>query len=143
MEAIELLLQSLELCNQAFVFICILTSSRLVLTALRRVLLLTLFMLLLITARIYGAWFLFDRAFDFDAPLWSRDSSIDIALPRWPAKLLVPLSLGILWLRLCLQLWAYGRAFRLNETRPVGVPLIEDAATQANKEAKSVEGADG
>ncbi|MEO1154805.1 MAG: TRAP transporter small permease [Pseudomonadota bacterium] len=102
-----------------------------------------LFMLLLTTALIYGAWFHFDRSFDIDAPLWSRDSSIDIALPLWPAKLLVPLSLGILWLRLCLQLWAYGRAFRLNETRPVGVPLIEDAATQANKEAKSVEGADG
>ncbi len=102
-----------------------------------------LFMLLLTTALIYGTWFHFDRSFDWNAPLWSRDSSIDIALPLWPAKILVPLSLGILWIRLVLQLWGFGRAFRENTDRPVAVPLIEDAATQANKEAKTVEGADG
>ncbi|MEL6643554.1 MAG: TRAP transporter small permease [Pseudomonadota bacterium] len=102
-----------------------------------------LFMLILTTALIYGAWFHFDRSFDLDAPLWSRDSSIDIALPLWPAKLLVPLSLAILWVRLCLQLWGYGRAFRQGGSHPVAVPLIEDAATQANKEAKTVEGRDG
>lgn len=99
-----------------------------------------LFMLLLTTALIYGTWFHFDRSFDWSAPLWSRDSSIDIALPLWPAKLLVPFSMAVLWLRLALQLWAYGRAFRLNQTSPVAVPLIEDAATQANREAETVDG---
>lgn len=101
-----------------------------------------LLMFLLCTALIYGAWFHFERSFDFDAPMWSRDSSIDIALPLWPAKLIVPLSLSVLWLRLLLQLWAYGRAFLRDEERPVAVPLIEDAATQANREAETVGGAD-
>lgn len=98
------------------------------------------FMLLLTSALIYGTWFHFERSFDWNAPLWSTDSSIDIALPLWPAKLLVPLSLVVLWLRLALQIWGYGRAFRQNATAPVAVPLIEDAATQANKEAKTVDG---
>ncbi|MBT8456806.1 MAG: TRAP transporter small permease [Rhodobacteraceae bacterium] len=102
-----------------------------------------LFMLILTTALIYGTWFHFTRSFDFNAPLWSRDSSIDIALPLWPAKFLVPFAMGILWLRLALQLWGYGRAFRQNTNSPVAVPLIEDAATLANKEAKTVEGDDG
>jgi TRAP-type mannitol/chloroaromatic compound transport system permease small subunit len=44
--------------------------------------------------------------------LFSRDSSIDIGLPLWPAKLVVPLAFTLLWLRLVLQLWGYGRAFR-------------------------------
>lgn len=98
------------------------------------------FMLLLTTALIYGTWFHFERSFDWNAPLWSTDSSIDIALPLWPAKLIVPVSLAVLWIRLALQIWGYGRAFRRNETAPVAVPLIEDAATQANKEAKTVDG---
>ena len=100
-----------------------------------------LFMLLLTTALIYGTWFHFDRSFDWNAPNWSTDSSIDIALPLWPAKLLVPVSLVVLWVRLALQLWGYGRAFRENARAPVAVPLIEDAATQASREAESVEGA--
>ncbi|WP_424967684.1 TRAP transporter small permease subunit [Dinoroseobacter sp. S375] len=99
-----------------------------------------IFMLLLTTALIYGTWFHFERSFDFAAPLWSRDSSIDIALPLWPAKLIVPISLALLWCRLVLQIWGFARAFRRNETHPVAVPLIEDAFTQANKEAKTVDG---
>lgn len=103
----------------------------------------TLFMLVLTSALIYGTWFHFARSFDLGAPLWSRDSSIDIALPLWPAKLLIPISMSVLWVRLALQLWGFGRAFRQDASRPVAVPLIEDPATQANKEAHSVEGADG
>ncbi|GFE64300.1 TRAP transporter small permease subunit [Litoreibacter roseus] len=99
-----------------------------------------LFMLLLTTALIYGTWFHFSRSFDFNAPLWSRDSSIDIALPLWPAKLLVPASLAVLWVRLCLQLWAFGRALRTGAERPVAVPLVEDAAAQASREAETVDG---
>ncbi len=103
----------------------------------------TLFMLLLTTALIFGAWFHFDRSFDMSLPLWSRDSSIDIALPLWPAKLIVPFAMAVLWVRLWLQLWGYGRALTTDDDTPVAVPMIEDAATQANKEAHTVEGADG
>jgi TRAP-type C4-dicarboxylate transport system permease small subunit len=101
-------------------------------------LLASIFMILLISALIYGTYFHFLRSFDFGAPLWSRDSSIDIALPLWPAKLLVPVSLFVLWLRLALQIWGFGRALRTGEATPVAVPLIEDAATQAAHEAEAV-----
>jgi len=101
-----------------------------------------LFMLILTTALIYGTFYHFDRSFDWNAPLFSRDSSIDIALPLWPAKLIVTFSMALLWVRLVLQLWGYGRALRTGEATPVAVPLIETAAETANKEAHSVEGAD-
>ena len=103
----------------------------------------TLFMLLLTIALIYGTWFHFGRSFDWSSPMWSRDSSIDIALPLWPAKLVVPFALSLLLLRLCLQLWAYTRAFRTDAERPIAVPLIEDAARQAEREAETVSGARG
>lgn len=102
----------------------------------------TLFMLVLTTALIYGTYYHFDRSFDLSAPLFSRDSSIDIALPIWPAKLVVTFSMCLLWLRLALQLWAYGRAFANGAARPVAVPLIESAAEIANREAHTVEGVD-
>ena len=37
-----------------------------------------------------------------------------------------------------LQIWGYARAFRENAEQPVGIPLIEDAAAVAAKEAESV-----
>ncbi len=101
------------------------------------------FMLLLTTALIYGTWFHFLRSFDTSLPLWSRDSSIDIALPLWPAKLLVPFSIAVLWVRLVLQIWGYWRALKTAAHAPVAVPLIEDAATVAAHEAETVSGRDG
>ena len=58
-----------------------------------------------------GSWAHFLRSFDFSQPMWSRDSSMDIALPLWPAKLVVPVALSVLSLRLCLQLWAMAAPF--------------------------------
>jgi TRAP-type mannitol/chloroaromatic compound transport system permease small subunit len=100
----------------------------------------TLFMLLLTTALIYGTFFHFDRSFAWDRPLWSRDSSIDISLPLWPAKLVVTLSLAVLWLRLVLQLWGFSRAVRTGAGAPVAVPLIEDPSRIAQREAETVHG---
>ncbi len=99
-----------------------------------------IFMLLLTTALIYGTWFHFQRSFDFSAPMWSRDSSIDIALPLWPAKLLVPFAMAVLWIRLALQIWGFARAMIRGDARPVAVPLVEDPAAQAAHEANSMEG---
>ncbi|MCL6282566.1 TRAP transporter small permease [Ruegeria sp. 2012CJ41-6] len=98
----------------------------------------TFAILILMALLVWGSWAHFDRSFDFGAPLWSRDSSMDIALPIWPAKLLAPVAFGVLCLRLVLQLIAYGKAFRDNDARPVAVPLIADAATQAAMEAEHV-----
>lgn len=98
--------------------------------------------LLLITLLIWGSWAHFQRSFDFAAPLWSRDSSMDISLPIWPAKLLIPVAFSVLGLRLVLQLWGYGRAFALNLTTPVAIPLVESAAQQAAHEAEILSNGD-
>ncbi|MEM7271151.1 MAG: TRAP transporter small permease [Pseudomonadota bacterium] len=100
-------------------------------------------MLILMILLVWGTWAHFVRSFDFAAPLWSNDSSMDIAIPLWPAKLLAPIAFSVLCLRLSLQLWGYGGAFLRGEDRPVGLPLIETAAEQAAHEAQSVSGADG
>lgn len=93
-------------------------------------------MLVLSLLLTYGSWLHFKRAYDIG------DSSIDIAIPLWPAKLMVPLALSFLSLRLLIQLWGYGRAFARDEERPAAVPLIETAAEQAQHEAETVSGAD-
>ena len=67
---------------------------------------------------------------------------MDINLPIWPAKLVVPVALSILALRLILQIWAYSRAVINGSDSPVAVPLIEDAATVAAAEAGSLMGED-
>jgi len=100
----------------------------------------TALILLLILLLIWGSWAHFQRSFDMSAPMWSRDSSMDIALPLWPAKLIVPVAFSVLALRLALQLWGYGRAFLRNEERPVALPLIEDVATQAMHETELLTG---
>jgi len=101
-----------------------------------------LLILLLITALTWGAWEHFDRSFDCVRPLCSRDSSIDIGLPIWPSKLVVPIAFGILTLRLLLQAWGYGRALILGLENPVAVPLNLSVAEQARIEAEALEGTD-
>ena len=98
------------------------------------VLLMLVFMLLMT----WGSWAHFERSFDFSAQYWSRDSSMDIALPLWPAKLLVPIAFAVFCLRAVVQLFAYFRAIVSDARRPVAVPLIQDAATQANNEASAL-----
>ena len=96
----------------------------------------TLAVLLLMALLLWGTWAHFQRSFDFGAPMWSRDSSMDIALPLWPAKLLAPVAFSVLCLRLCLQAWAYVRAAITGDA--IAVPLIADAATQARMEAEQL-----
>ncbi|SIT02500.1 TRAP-type mannitol/chloroaromatic compound transport system, small permease component [Roseivivax lentus] len=96
----------------------------------------TFAVLLLMLALVWGTWAHFDRSFDFSAPLWSRDSSIDIGLPIWPAKLVVPVAFSVMSLRVVLQLWGYARAIVTGTTHPVAVPLIQSAAEIAAEEAE-------
>ncbi|MEM6694830.1 MAG: TRAP transporter small permease [Pseudomonadota bacterium] len=93
----------------------------------------TLAVLALMALLVWGSWAHFLRSFDFAAPLWSRDSSMDIALPIWPAKLIAPVAFAVLCLRLVLQLWGYGRAIVTGEA--IAVPMIADVAKQAQLEA--------
>ena len=94
----------------------------------------TLLMLLISLVLIYGSYLHFYRAWEIG------DSSLDINLPTWPAKLVVPVALSILVIRLILQLWGYARAFRQGGDAPVAVPLIEDAAAIAAAEAEALIG---
>ena len=100
----------------------------------------TLVMLSLMLLLVWGTFSHFLRAFDFGAPLWSRDSSMDISLPLWPSKLVVPVGFSVLAMRLMLQIWGYGRALKSGSLTPVAVPLHEDAATAAANEAATVSG---
>lgn len=102
----------------------------------------TLAAIILMILLVWGSWSHFDRSFDFDAPNWSRDSSIDIGLPIWPAKLLAPIAFSVLVLRFLIQLWAYGRAILTNASEPVAVPMIKSAAQQAADEAQVLQSKD-
>jgi C4-dicarboxylate transporter, DctQ subunit len=92
----------------------------------------TLLMLFVTLVLIYGSFLHFLRSYQIG------DSSLDINLPTWPAKLVVPVALTILALRLLLQLWGYLRAFKQGGDSPVAVPLIEDAAAVAAAEAEAL-----
>ena len=70
----------------------------------------------------------FERAFSFG------DSTIDIELPTWPAKLVVPVALTLLLLRLLVQCAGYARLAHHPHRTPVAVPVLQDAATQARRE---------
>lgn len=101
-----------------------------------------LLILLLISVLVWGAWSHFDRSFDCARPLCSRDSSIDISLPIWPSKLVVPVAFAVLAARLVLQAVGYARAFWLGLERPVAVPMIQNVAAQARAEAEALDGAE-
>lgn len=101
-----------------------------------------LLILVLISALMWGAWEHFDRSFDCARPWCSRDSSIDVGIPVWPSKLVVPVAFAVLVLRLLLQAWGYGRALVLGLENPVAVPLNLTVAEQARLEAEALEGAD-
>ncbi|MGH1576299.1 TRAP transporter small permease subunit [Planktotalea sp.] len=101
-----------------------------------------LMILLLIVALTWGAWEHFDRSFDCARPLCSRDSSIDVGIPIWPSKLVVPIAFSVLAARLILQAIGYGRALVYGLENPVAVPLTLSVAEQAAIEASALEGAD-
>jgi C4-dicarboxylate transporter DctQ subunit len=62
------------------------------------------------------------------------DSTIDIELPVWPSKLLVPVAFSILLVRLSIQLVGFIRLFMSPEAAPIGIPLIETVDEQAQHE---------
>ncbi|MBM3568145.1 MAG: TRAP transporter small permease [Alphaproteobacteria bacterium] len=84
--------------------------------------------LVIVGMLVYSTFLNFQRAYQLG------DSTMDIRLPIWPAKLVVPIALGLLWLRLLVQLIGYGRLVRRPELAPLGVPTIHSAAEQAREE---------
>ncbi|MGI9522527.1 MAG: TRAP transporter small permease subunit [Hyphomicrobiaceae bacterium] len=62
------------------------------------------------------------------------DSTIDINLPIWPSKLLVPFAFGVLLVRLLIQLIGFTRLLINPEAPPLAVPHIETVDEQAQHE---------
>ncbi len=84
--------------------------------------------ILIITVLVYASFTNFLRA-------WSiGDSTMDIRLPTWPAKLMVPLALSVLWLRLSLQICGYLRMIAHPDAEPVAVPRLITLETQVKDE---------
>jgi C4-dicarboxylate transporter DctQ subunit len=65
------------------------------------------------------------------------DSTIDAQIPLWPSKIIVPISLGILFVRLLVSLWAYMRVILDPSKKFVAVPAVIDAEEQALREAEA------
>lgn len=90
----------------------------------------------IISVLIFASFTNFQRA-------WSiGDSTMDIKLPTWPAKLIVPLALGVLWLRLALQICGYLRMIAHPDAEPVAVPKLITIETQVQDEIAEVLGKD-
>jgi C4-dicarboxylate transporter DctQ subunit len=69
--------------------------------------------------------------------LYLGDSTIDAQIPLWPSKLIVPIALGMLFVRLLISLWAYLRIL-IDPSKPaVAVAEVIDAEEQALREAAS------
>ena len=70
------------------------------------------------------------------------DSTMDIRLPTWPAKFLVPFALSVLWLRLALQVCGYLRMIAHPAAEPVAVPKLITLESQVQDEIAEVLGKD-
>ena len=90
--------------------------------------------LVIITVLVDTTWENFLRAWQLG------DSTIDIKLPIWPTKLLVPVVLAILWVRLVLQAFDYARLVRHPDAQPIAVPVIEPIEVQAQNEIEEALG---
>lgn len=87
---------------------------------------------------------LIDSTWEHFVRAWTRgDSTIDIRLPIWPSKLVVPIALSVLWLRLLLQFVGYVRLFLDPRRRPVAVPVVETPEQIAQREIDEVFGKTG
>lgn len=85
---------------------------------------------------IWGSWFHFDRSWTIG------DSTMDIRLPTWPSKLMIPVALSLLFLRLCLQIYGYARLVADPAREPVAVPVIEGVEEHAKHEIEEAFGDD-
>lgn len=83
-------------------------------------LLVTVAALLTISVILPGTWAHFLRAYEFG------DTTFGVGLSTWPSKLAVPVGFGVLWLRLVLELWVFGRLVIDPDAEPIGVPMAPD-----------------
>ena len=84
--------------------------------------------MVIITILVYASFTNFLRAYSIG------DSTMDIKLPTWPAKLMVPLALSVLWLRMSLQIAGYLRMIAHPDAEPIAVPKLVTIETQVKDE---------
>jgi len=70
----------------------------------------------------------FLRAFEFG------DTTIDVNMPIWPSKLMVPLAFSVLIVRLFIQLAGFLRLFMHPNEQMIGVPRMETVDDMAQAE---------
>lgn len=78
----------------------------------------------------------FMRAFEYG------DSTINVGLVVWPAKLLIPISFTILFIRMLVQLLGYLRMAADPSLTPIAVPLIQQVEDEAAREISEALGGD-
>ena len=84
---------------------------------------------------------LIDSSFgNFYRALHLGDSTMDIKLPVWPSKLMVPVALSVLWVRLIMQLIGYLRLVAHPYAQPRGVPVLSSVEEQARTEIEEALG---
>jgi len=96
----------------------------------------TLIAICIVAILIYYSFTAFMRAWDLG------DSTMDRELPTWPSKIWVPISFGLLLIRLFLQTWGYGRLIINPKAEPIAVPIMQEVAEQASKEITDTFGGD-
>lgn len=69
---------------------------------------------------------------------YSGDTTIDAQYLLWPSKMIVSVSLALLFLRLLVSLWAYLRLLGNPAAEPAAVPLPIDVEEQARRDAATV-----
>ncbi|NVK33913.1 MAG: TRAP transporter small permease [Rhodobacteraceae bacterium] len=91
--------------------------------------------LIVVGLLIWGSYYHFGRSLNLG------DSTIDIGLPTWPSKVVIPIALSLLFLRLLLQAYGYLRLVINPEGTPYCVPLIHDVEETAQHEIEEALGA--
>lgn len=92
----------------------------------------TLVALVIVGVLVRGSWIHFWRA-------WSLgDTTMDVQLETWPSKVIVPLALGLLWLRLLVQLWGYLRLIARPDAPTVAVPMTLGLHEQARQQIEEL-----
>jgi TRAP-type C4-dicarboxylate transport system permease small subunit len=68
------------------------------------------------------------------------DETLDAHFPVWPSKLIVPVAMALLELRLLVNLWGYLRLFVVPDAEPWAVPKIMHVEDVAQEQIREVLG---
>ncbi len=85
---------------------------------------------------LYVVWVLMIYGWDHFMRAWSiGDSTLDIEIPLWPSKLIVPFAFAMLFIRFALQLIGFLRLMAYPDSKDqIAIPRIETVDEQAQHE---------